>query len=154
MALLGMATSRPVLLAKPSSMRTQRASAFFVLTEPSSMERGVSSPEEAVVRSKVRRRSKSLVVAVVSACGLWSSAVMAEDVWVVARATMSGAGSLQPATSQPILGKELTRRDGKKAACEAAQGLKTDDPADSARCFTYTMNSIALCANEGVTLQQ
>jgi hypothetical protein len=60
--------------------------------------------------------------------------------------------SLQRSDSVPTLGKLLTSRPTKKAACEAAAGLKSNDVTDSDKCFDYTPNTAKLCKDEGVTL--
>jgi hypothetical protein len=74
--------------------------------------------------------------------------------WQVRRNTSNGACSLQPSDSQPPLGTLLSTKPTKKDACQDAKALKTDDAADTTKCFTYTNNTVALCKAEGVQLTQ
>lgn len=74
--------------------------------------------------------------------------------WQVRRNTGNGACSMQPSDSQPALGILLTTEATKKGACQDAKMLKTDDPADTTKCLTYTNNTVALCQAEGVQLSQ
>jgi len=74
--------------------------------------------------------------------------------WQVRRNTGNGACSLQPSDSQPLLGTLLSTKPTKKEACQDAKMLKTDDAADTSKCFTYTINTVALCKAEGVQLTE
>jgi hypothetical protein len=91
------------------------------------------------------------------ACGIVfvfviSSGIVADAGWQVRRNIGNGACSLQPADASPIGGSLLITKPTKREACEAAKSLKTDDAADSTRCFDYTPNTMALCHAEGVDL--
>jgi hypothetical protein len=81
-----------------------------------------------------------------------SAAVEAQDTWSLARTTTSGSCSLQSTATLPSQGEELTRGAGKKAACETAKQLKTEDRGDDSHCLTYTPGTIALCSAQGVRL--
>jgi hypothetical protein len=63
-----------------------------------------------------------------------------------------GSCSLQPSDSRPLLGQLLSRKPTDKEACEDAKQLKSDDVADSKKCFDYTPNSVSFCRNRGVEL--
>jgi len=45
-----------------------------------------------------------------------------------------------------------TNMDPRKVACQKAKDLKTNDPADLAKCFAYSTASITDCRSEGVDL--
>lgn len=77
--------------------------------------------------------------------------VAASD-WVLQRATMSGACHVQPAPAKPELGALLASKPSRKAACQEALARKTDDAADTGRCFAYTRGAISECAKEGIVL--
>lgn len=73
--------------------------------------------------------------------------------WIISRARMSGACHVQPETSRPYLGDPLPGKyPTRKASCERAKALHTNDPADSAKCFGYTQGTIDGCRTDGVAL--
>jgi hypothetical protein len=71
--------------------------------------------------------------------------------WQVRR-MQRGDCSFQRSDSLPPQGALLATKPTPKAACETAVQLKTDDPADTAKCFDYTPNAFAFCKDVGVTL--
>jgi hypothetical protein len=76
----------------------------------------------------------------------------ADESWVVARSKVSGGCSLQSADGTAILGEELVKGQDKRAACEAAKSLWTQDQYDSTHCQGYTPNTVAMCQKQGITL--
>src|SRR5262249_26922472 len=83
---------------------------------------------------------------------LVSTQAQADD-WIIARSTSSGSCHVQHWTSRPRLGESLTGKfPTRKAACERAKGLKTDDPSNRSRCFDYTTGTVSACKGDGVVL--
>jgi hypothetical protein len=72
--------------------------------------------------------------------------------WNLRRNTGNGACSVQPADSLPQLGAYLAKHATRKAACEDAKSRKTDDAADTTKCFAYTAGTKRECKAEGVDL--
>ena len=75
----------------------------------------------------------------------------ADDIWVVARSKLSGGCSLQSADSA-VIGEQLVKGQNKRAACEAAKSLWTQDQYDSTHCQGFTPNTVAICEKQGITL--
>jgi hypothetical protein len=85
----------------------------------------------------------------------------ADGLWAVARSPVAFPGSCYvgiPPYPDPI-GKQYsqilkTNIATRKAACQSAKDLGTDDPSDSGKCFAYSSASISDCKGEGVDLSR
>jgi hypothetical protein len=82
-----------------------------------------------------------------------TSAVIAGD-WNLRRNVGNGACSVQPSDSMPQLGAFLATHPTRKETCEDAKARKTDDAADTNKCFAYTNGTINECKSDGVDLPQ
>jgi hypothetical protein len=65
--------------------------------------------------------------------------------WVVARQGSSGICAVQLETSRPIFGNEIAKKPTQDAACQEAKARKTDNPADTKKCFDYLPATKSLC---------
>lgn len=84
-------------------------------------------------------------------CVFATSAQSSSD-WNLRRNTGNGACSVQPADSAPQLGAFLATHPTRKEACEDAKARKTDDAADTTKCFTYTSGTKDACKKDGIDL--
>lgn len=85
----------------------------------------------------------------------------AAGAWAVARSPQAFPGACyvgKPPFPRPVSDQYsqilASGLESRKAACQKANDLKTDDPTDSTRCFTYSTASVTDCKSEGVDLSK
>ena len=73
--------------------------------------------------------------------------------WVLRKSTSANVCHVQKATASP-LGRDVSRHDTRKAACEKAAEMHDPDLTDSGKCFTYGGGTVSECKEEGVKLPE